>query len=322
MSYPTGGSGYNAPVPPSVPPNPGQQAAGGASSAGAGAKGLPFFLTIGVAVVGVLGILLGFLSYVGMDTAGMEVPSGTDTSLSLFEYREAPIGGLLLIAALLAGLSLLPKQNWMGVSAAVAGGTFLTILFQWVTLPEGIKAEIGLFLVLFLALVQTGLAVAVVLFDSGVLSAPAPSTSTPTAGYPGAQQPGYGQPQYPGQQSYGQQPGYGQQYSSGQQPTYGQPQQQAQQQYGQPQPGYGQPQPQQGFGQPPQQPSPYAGGQQPSPYAQPPQQQAPQQQAPQQQYGQPQPQGGQQAPQPFGGEQTSDPTGDATRAFRQSDDQT
>lgn len=305
MSYPTGGSGYNAPVPPSVPPNPGQQAAGGGSAAGAGGKGLPFFLTIGVAAVGVIAFLLGFLSYVGADT-DMDLPSSADTSLNLFEYQEATIGGLLLIAAILAGLSLLPKQDWVGAAAAVAAGTFVTILFQLFSLPEGAKAEIGLYLILVLALVQTGLAVAVVLFDAGILTPPAARPAAQT-GFPGGQQ-GYGQQQYQGQQSYGQQQGYGQQYSSGQQqqPGYGQ-----QQAYGQ-QPGYAQQQQQQqGYGQQPQQ-SPYAGGQQPSPYGQ----QPPQQQA----YGQQPQQPGQQA-QPFGGEQPSDPAADATRAFRQSDDQ-
>ncbi|MEU4317080.1 DUF5336 domain-containing protein [Nocardia sp. NPDC024068] len=307
MSYPTGGSGYNAPVPPSVPPNPGQQAAGGASAAGADGKGLPFFLTIGAAAVGVLAFLLGFLSYVGADS-DLDLPSSADTSLNLFEYQEAPIGGLLLIAGLLAGLSLLPKQNWVGAAAAVAGGTFFTILFQMFTLPEGAKAEIGLYLILVLALVQTGLAVAVVLFDTGILKPPAPRPSTPGQ-FPGGQQ-GYGQQQYQ-QQGYGQQPQqqYGQQYSSGQQPqaSYGQQAAQGQQAYGQQQ--YGQ-QPQQGYGQQQQQQSPYAGGQQQaSPYGQ---------QQPQQAYGQQQP--GQQA-QPFGGEQPADPAADATRAFRQSDDQ-
>src|SRR5690606_30391716 len=243
MSYPTGGSGYNAPVPPSVPPNPGQpQAAGGANAAEAGGKGLPFFLTIGAAAVGVLAFLLGFLAYVGADT-DMDLPSSADTSLNLWEYQEASIGGLLLIAGLLAGLSLLPKQNWVGVSAAVATGTFLTILFQLFTLPEGAKAEIGLYLILVLALVQAGLAIAVVLFDAGILSAPAARPSAPSGFPAGQQQQGYGQQQYQGQQSYGQQPGYGQQqqYSSGQQqqPGYAQPGQQpgyGQQQYGQQQP--------------------------------------------------------------------------------------
>lgn len=306
MSYPTGGSGYNAPVPPSVPPNPGQQPAGGGGAAGADGKGLPFFLTIGVAAVGVIAFLLGFLSYVGADT-DMDLPSSADTSLNLFEYQEATIGGLLLIAAILAGLSLLPKQNWVGAAAAVAAGTFVTILFQLFSLPEGAKAEIGLYLILVLALVQTGLAVAVVLFDAGILTPPAARPAAQT-GFPGGQQ-GYGQQQYQGQPGYGQQPAYGQQYSSGQQQQAGYGQQPA---YGQ-QPGYGQQQQQQqpGYGQQPQQ-SPYAGGQQPSPYGQQPQQPA---------YGQQQPpQPGQQA-QPFGGEQPSDPAADATRAFRQSDDQ-
>ncbi|WP_040838079.1 DUF5336 domain-containing protein [Nocardia brevicatena] len=316
MSYPTGGSGYNQPAQtPSVPSNPVQAAPGGAagaSAAGAGGKGLPFFLTIGAAAVGVINFLLGFLSYVGSDA-----PSGfssADTSANLFEF-EPSLAGLVLIAALLAGLSLLPKQNWIGASAAVAAGAFFTALFQMFNFPDGAKTEIGFWLVLLLALVQTGLAVAVLLFQAGILPEPSSRPAAPT-GY--GQQQGYGQAQQgygQAQQGYGQaQQGYGQQgYAQqgqqavpygqgyGQQP-YGQ---QGQQQYGQ-QPSYGQqPYGQQGqqYGQQPQQGAPYG--------------QAQQQGAP---YGQVQPGQPAQPGQPFGGDQGSDPASDATKAFRPSDE--
>ncbi|WP_040792136.1 DUF5336 domain-containing protein [Nocardia paucivorans] len=313
MSYPTGGSGYNQPAQnPSVPSNPVQAAPGGAAGAsatGAGGKGLPFFLTIGAAAVGVINFLLGFLSYVGRD-----VPSGysSDSSANIFEFEPA-FPGFVLIAALLAGLSLLPKQNWIGASAAVAAGSFFTALFQMFSFPDGVKTEIGFWLVLLLTLVQAGLAIAVLLFQTGILSEPAARPASPT---------GFGQQQYGQQaQQYGQQA----QQQYGQQ-QYGQQAQQAQQGYGQQQ--YGQ-QPQQGYGQ-----QPYAQqgqqqyGQQPQqgygqqPYAQQGQQQYGQQ--PQQGYGQPQQGYGQPQPgqpgQPFGGDQAADPASDATKAFRPSDE--
>ncbi|OQS12650.1 hypothetical protein B0T36_24085 [Nocardia donostiensis] len=320
MSYPTGGSGYNAPAPtPSVPPNPGQSAPGGASAgastSGLGSKGLPFFLTIGVAALGVLTFLLGFLPYVGSDMPD-DVPSeytqGIDTSANLFEFSIS-IAALVLIAGLLAGLSLLPKQNWTGASAAVAAGAFFAVLFQFITLPDGAKAEIGLWIVLLFSLILTGLAVAVVLFEGGILKAPAPrpagSQQGPAGGYGPGQQQGYGQQPYgQGQQQYGQQQGYGQ----------------GQQQYGQQQ-GYGQPgQPQQGYGQPPQQPygqqqqpygqqqpqQGYGAAQQGSPYGQQPGEAGnPQFGAAQQPYGQ-QPYGQGQQPQQGGD------AADATKAFR------
>ncbi|MFJ9743799.1 hypothetical protein ACIRS4_37785, partial [Streptomyces sp. NPDC101166] len=73
MAYPTGGSGYNAPQP---TPSSGSGFGAGAPAAGSGAapvaggtpgagKGLPFFLTVGVAALGVLNFLLGFAPYVG-----------------------------------------------------------------------------------------------------------------------------------------------------------------------------------------------------------------------------------------------------------------
>ncbi|BDU08583.1 DUF5336 domain-containing protein [Nocardia cyriacigeorgica] len=330
MSYPTGGSGYNAPAPtPSASPNPGQSPAGAGTESGAAAKGLPFFLTIGVAALGVITFLLGFLPFMGPDGDFR----GEADSLNAFVSGNTALLALALLGGALAGLSLLPKQNWTGVAAAVSVTAFLGVLFQSFSFPEGTKAEFGVWVLLFFVFVQAAIAVAVVLFEAGIikLPEPRPAAQQAQAGY--GQQPGYGQQQYGqqqqggyGQQQFGQgQPGQGGfgggQYPS--QPSYSQPgqqqygQQPGQQQYGQQQPSYGQQQSGYGAGQ---QQSPYAGGQQQSPSEGATQQfGGQQQQYGQQQYGQQQPQQGQPS-QPFGGEQNADPAADPTRAFRPSDD--
>ncbi|MCM6775147.1 DUF5336 domain-containing protein [Nocardia sp. CDC159] len=361
MSYPTGGSGYNAPQTPSSAPSFGQQPGnGGSAGTAAGessAKGLPFYLTVGVAALGVINFLLGFTSYAtynpGEGSAlGLRIPEQT---ANFFKAGGiSPLLVFLLLGGLLAGLSLLPKQNWVGAAAAAAGAGFLGLLFQSFSLGEGYSLAWGAWVVLFLALVQTAAAVVAVLFEGGILTPPAPKPAAPQGGgfggpggY-GQQQPSYGQGQQAQQQGqfgqnpsaygqYGQQPSYGQQPGQqsaygqyGQQPAYGQPgqQQYGQQQYGQT-PQYGQTQ-QPSYGQ--------QGAQQPFGAAQP--QRSAQQpagdesatqhfgaaQPGQQQYGSTSyGQQGQTGPQstqssPFGGEQNSNPAADATKAFRPEDD--
>ncbi|MBH0776182.1 DUF5336 domain-containing protein [Nocardia bovistercoris] len=363
MSYPTGGSGYNTPATPPAASNPGQTPGGatsGASASGSDAGstadstpkgGLPFILVVAVAALGAINFLIGFLPYAArefVNPVNGETISGDNASG--FEVITGLLT-VLLFAGVLAGLSLLPKQNWKGVAAAAALAGFLGVLFTSFYLPEGFELKWGAYLLILLSLVQAGLAVAAVLFEAGILKPPAPKPATPQAPPTG----GYNQGGFGGQQPYGQsQPGgsYGQPQGQYGQPSYGgqqsAPQYPVQQQpYGQQPYGQGQPS-QSGYGQPPQSQSPF--GQQPS-YGQQPGYGAPQQGspyasgpsaqprpdesatqhfgtggqgqqygAPQQGYGQsPAQQGGQQA-QPFGGEQGQDPSADATRAFRPSED--
>ncbi|MGQ4616630.1 DUF5336 domain-containing protein [Nocardia sp. R7R-8] len=350
MSYPTGGSGYNAPSP-SAPSSQSPAAGGatsGSSATGSDAKGLPFFLVVGVAALGVINFLLGFLPFLGskpIDFGGTRV-SGAQTR-NLFEVASgSPLLGLLLLGGLLAGLSLLPKQNWTGAAAAASTAGFLALLFQSFNFGAGSELKVGAFVLLVLAFVQAAAAIAATLFEVGILKAPAPR---PAAAPSGFGQGGYGQQQPFGQgQPYGQpgqQPGYGAspygQAGYGAQPAPPQfPSQQGQPSpYGQSQPGYGQSQQGQAYGQPP---SPYGQSQPTTAYGAPQQPGSPygaqprpdesvtqhfggQQQSGQQSpygssgYGQQQAQQGQQSG-PFGGEQSGDPSADATQAFRPSDD--
>ncbi|MGK8487303.1 DUF5336 domain-containing protein [Nocardia asiatica] len=353
MSYPTGGSGYNTPSP-STPSSQGPVTGGasaGSSATGSDAKGLPFFLVVGVAALGVINFLLGFLPFLGskpIDFGGTRV-SGQE-SANLFEVASgSPLLGLLLLGGLLAGLSLLPKQNWTGAAAAASTAGFLALLFQSFNFGEGSELKVGAFILLVLAFAQAAVAIAATLFEAGILKAPAPRPAAAPSGFGqggfGQQQPSYGQ------QSYGQgqpQPGYGaspygqsgygaqsappqfpsqaqQQSPYGQsQPGYGQQAQQGQpgQSYGQPQSPYGQSQPTTTYGTSQQPGSPY--GAQPRPDESVTQHFGGQQQSGQQSpygsgYGQQQSQPSQQN-KPFGGEQSGDPASDATQAFRPSDD--
>ncbi|MCU1641878.1 MAG: hypothetical protein JWN03_2153 [Nocardia sp.] len=331
MSYPTGGSGYNGPAQtPSNTPGYGSQPTGGpaagSSTTAATGKGLPFFLTVGIAALGVINFLLGFAPYVGskpIDVGGQTISSSE--TFSLFANGGAALLGLTLFAGVLAGLSLLPKQDWVVVAAAAAVTGFLAMLFQSFSLNDHESLKWGGWVLVFLTFVQAIVAAVAVLLEMGIIKPPAPKPAAPQQGYgqqfgqAGGQYPGYGQQGYgqPGQppafgqpaqpaQQGGQQPGYGTGGQYPQQPSYGQPPagygtgSQQQPTYGQPPAGYGQP-PSGGFGQ--------------------------------QQYGQQQPAGGDAAPtqhfgaqpaarpaQPFGGEQAADPSADATRSFRPGQD--
>ncbi|MGY0501632.1 DUF5336 domain-containing protein [Nocardia sp. FBN12] len=353
MSYPTGGSGYNTPATPAAPQGQSTGAAAAAPSTGSEsspAKGLPFILTAATAGLGVLTFLLGFLPYIGSEPTTIGGTTiGTDVTFSLFEWSgNGAILALLLVAGLLAGVSLLPKQDLLGVAAATALAGFLTlVIVTFVGAPDGSELEIGAYLVLVLGFATAAVAVAGLLFKLGIIKAPAPKPAQPQQ-QPGqygqyGQQPGYGQQGYgqnTGQQSYGQ-TGYGQTQTGGQYPQqspYGQQSSPSMPQA--PQPSYGQPG-QQAYGQPGQQPpqSPYgqqygAPQQQASPYGAAPQAQPRPDESATQTFGGAQPQGqpfgapnfgGAQQPapgqpQPFGGEQTADPAADATTAFRPNDD--
>ncbi|KAF0848765.1 DUF5336 domain-containing protein [Nocardia caishijiensis] len=337
MSYPTGGSGYNAPATPAAPtPGPSTGAAAAASVDDAGAKGLPFILTAAATGLGVVTFLLGFAPFHGSSVGG------TTRTYDMFESGADELVLLILAAAIVAGLSLLPKLGNLPVAVALAAAGFVGIVVSFITSESDL--EWGAIVVALFAFIVTVLLVVAVLFQLGIIKPPAPRPAQPQQpgqygqyGQQGYGQQGYGQPGQ--QQSFGQQ-GYGQASTGGQYPTqspYGQQSSpsvpQAQPSYGQPgqQPGYGQAQQQSPYGQQ------YGAAPQQQPYGAAPQAQPrPDESATQtfggqpggQPFGAPNYGGAQQgsAPQqgqakPFGGEQNADPAADATTAFRPSDDQ-
>jgi hypothetical protein len=246
-SNPQGHPGQNQPFhQPSVsnpfgPPVPGTSAPGSTGPASAAPKSpgsalssLPRILTFVILGLGVVTFLLGLLDLVTAEvTSSQELPSSIQTSFSTTFFASggsAVSVALLLAAGLIAGASLLQKDaRNQAVVAALAIAGWLVLVFQAFSLPSAEGNEfasttsslgVGAILVLVLGFVQAAAAVAALLFDAGIVKAPAPKP----AGYGNQnQQAGYGQqnPYNAPTTSFG---GPSQPQAYGNPPSYGQPQ--------------------------------------------------------------------------------------------------
>ncbi|WP_141216571.1 MULTISPECIES: DUF5336 domain-containing protein [Nocardiaceae] len=248
-SNPQGHPGQNQPFhQPSVsnpfgPPVPGTSAPGStgpasaapqSKSPGSALSSLPRILTFVILGLGVVTFLLGLLDLVTAEvTSSQELPSSIQTSFSTTFFASggsAVSVALLLAAGLIAGASLLQKDaRNQSVVAALAIAGWLVLVFQSFSLPSAEGNEfasttsslgIGAILVLVLGFVQAAAAVAALLFDAGIVKAPAPKP----AGYGNQnQQAGYGQqnPYNAPTTSFG---GPSQPQAYGNPPSYGQPQ--------------------------------------------------------------------------------------------------
>jgi hypothetical protein len=194
-----------------VPPAPGpavQAGQAGEGSQGEGsATGLPFYFNIGVVVLGVLSFFLGFLPYISGASAEFAGESISVSSAANFFMTNGLVStSLLLVAALVAAVGMLPKQDiHVGAVASLSVVGFVSLLFQLVSLPGEAKLGIGLIIVLITSFLQAALAITALLFSSDIIKPPAPKQ--PQYGYYG--QGGYGQPQPPSPPSQPQQPYYG-----------------------------------------------------------------------------------------------------------------
>ncbi len=213
MSYPQGPPGHPG-YPPAQQPTtqfaaPTQQfgrAPEPAPSGPAGPSQLPMYLAVAVAVLG-LGVYLS--SFGPLFTAGADF--FTPTLLDLGVVAS-------LAAALIAGVSVLPKQKSSPAALAVLSVlAFLLVIAIVLTAPEGVSLDWGLYLIIAFTMFQAIVAVAVLLFDAGIISPPAPRQPR----YDQHQQYGqYGGPYYgqvpqagpPQQQGLSQRPGYPPQY--------------------------------------------------------------------------------------------------------------
>src|SRR5882757_53283 len=126
-----------------------------------------------------------------------------------------------LLGALIAGVSLVPKQKAAPALVAVLSVLgFLLVINIVLGSPKGVDIKWGLYLIIAFSVVQAIVAVAVLLFDAGVITPPAPRPhyEQPYGQY-GAPGPYYGQPHQPGpphQQGPPQQrPGYPSPYPGG-----------------------------------------------------------------------------------------------------------
>jgi hypothetical protein len=167
---------------------------------------MPFYFNVGVVVLGVLSFLLGFLPYISGAAAQFGGESiSVSSSTNFFMTNGLVSTTLLLVAALVVGLGMLPKQDIHdGVVASLSVVGFVSLLLQLVSLPSEAKVGIGLIIVLVTSFFQAALAIAALLFAADIIKPPAPKP--PQYGYYG--QGGYGQPQ-PSQPSQPQQPYYG-----------------------------------------------------------------------------------------------------------------
>jgi hypothetical protein len=213
MSYPPGSPGY----PPAQQPTtqfsaPTQQFGKlpepAAPAAAEGPSKLPVYLTAAVAALG----LAVYLSNYGplFEAAGGEF--FTPTLLDLGVVAS-------LLGALIAGVGLIPKQKTSPALVAVLSVLgFLLVVSIVLTAPQGVTIEWGLYLIIAFSVVQAIVAVAVLLFDADVITAPVPKPRYEPQQYGQYGGPGqyYGQPHQPGPPHQQQQrPGYPSPYGGG-----------------------------------------------------------------------------------------------------------
>ena len=215
MSYPPTSQGYPAP----------QQPAGYGGPVGPsypapvpGSAKTPVYLTAGVVVLGLAAYLASFGPLLSINTDIGPFGGAEFTASGLSYWTVAA-----LVASLLAAVGLLPKSRAHTAMVAVAAVLgMLLVIGQVVNRPSGFSVGWALWLVLAFTLLQAVAAVAALLFESGVLTAPAPRPQYaqygqygpppggyyPQQGQPGAagqvppQRPGYPTP-YPGADSAG-----------------------------------------------------------------------------------------------------------------------
>ncbi len=203
MTYSPGSPGYQ-------PAQPGGSNAGATPSFAkdeADESKLPRILNIAVLGLGLLVYILNFFpTFVVSAELGPGGGRAGDAGTAVI---------VALLAALLAGLGLLPKaKNYAGIIAVIAVLGALVAVTELVNTPAGFSVGVAMYILVACSILQAFAAAYALLLDAGVVTAPKPRPKLD----PYAQQ--YGQ--------YGQQYGqYGQQYGQyGQQPYYGQPAQQ------------------------------------------------------------------------------------------------
>jgi hypothetical protein len=217
MTYPPGSPGY----PPAQQPTtqfaaPTQQfgklpePAPAPAPAAEGPSKLPLYLTAAVAA---LGIAVYLSSY---------APQFASAGAELFTPTLLDLGVVAsLLGALIAGVGLVPRQKTSPALVAVLSVLgFLLAVAIVLTAPDGVEIKWGLYLIIAFGVVQAIVAVAVLLFDAGVLTPPAPrpryEQQQQQYGQYSSPGPYYGQPHQPGPpQQHQQRTGYPSPYPGG-----------------------------------------------------------------------------------------------------------
>jgi hypothetical protein len=164
------------------------------------------YLAIAVVVLG-LGVYLS--SFGPLFTAGADY--FTPTLLDLGVVAS-------IAAGLIAAVSLLPKQKPLpAVLAVLSVLAFLLVIAIVLTAPQGVSLDWGLYLIIAFTMFQAIVAVAVLLFDAGIITPPAPRAPRYDQQY--GQYGSAGGPYYGGHASHGGTPPH-QQQGPAQRPGY------------------------------------------------------------------------------------------------------
>jgi Family of unknown function (DUF5336) len=219
MTYPQGPSGSSG-YPPAQQPTtqfaaPTQQFGKVPDTGPAAAEGpskLPMYLTAAVAA---LGLAVYLSSFGPLFTAGGD----------FFTPILLDVGVVAaILAGLIAGVGLLPKQKAATATVAVLSVlSFLLVILVVLTVPDGVAMDWGLYLIIAFTVLQAIVAVSALLFDAGVITAPAPRPRYEQQQYGQYGAPGqyYGQPQGQPQHHGGPQPQQGPQHRQGYPSQYG-----------------------------------------------------------------------------------------------------
>ena len=211
MTYSPNNPGYPAPQQPGGYPV--QGAAPGAPAypaPPAGPSRLPVYFTAAVAATGLAAYLASFgpLLKIKSDIGPFGGAQFTASGLSYWTVAA-------LVASLLAVVGLLPKgKTYTPIVAVTAVLGVLLVIGQMINRPNGFSIGWALWMVLLLTVLQAVAAVTALLFESGVLSPPAPRPQYGQFGPYGPPPAGYypGAPGTAGQG--GQRPGYPTPYGS------------------------------------------------------------------------------------------------------------
>jgi uncharacterized membrane protein YhaH (DUF805 family) len=201
MSYPSGppgNSGYPSGPSAGQYPAPAQQFGHTQEPAPAGPSKLPQYLAAAVAVLGLLVYLANFGPVFTINAPNLPGFGPIGGSVSTTPIGITLATAVALVAALLAGASLLPKlarsYTWVAILSVLA---LLIVLSQIVGLPSGVSFGWALYLIIVFSVLQVIAAVAALLLETGVVNTPTPKPKYEQNPYGQYGAPGqyYGQPQ-------------------------------------------------------------------------------------------------------------------------------
>jgi hypothetical protein len=205
MSYPSGppgNSGYPSGPPAAQYNTPTQQFGQAQESTPTGPSKLPVYLAGAVAILGIAVYLATFGPVFTLNAPNIPGLGPVGGAVSATPIGITLATAISLVAGLLAGVSLLPRQSrndaWIAILSVLA---LLLVLSQIVGVPSGVTFGWALYLLIAFTLLQALAALAALLLDADVVKAPAPKPKYEQQPYGQYGAPGsyYGQGQHAGQ---------------------------------------------------------------------------------------------------------------------------